>query len=129
FLSNWLLHGVLLERLYLENQSIWRPPGEMQSYFPWLLLGQVLQVFFVTLIFAKGYQNRGLGEGIRFGLLVAFLFIGPALIQYATQPLPRKLIVGWVVGWLVQYLVAGVLLAAIYRPAATAAASQPAGHS
>src|SRR5262249_4882225 len=111
FLFNWVLHGHVLQRLYLENRNIWRPPDEMQTYFCWLLLGQAVQAFFITLIFVKGYQNRGVAEGIRYGLLIGFLFVGAALISYATQLLPKKLILGWAAGWLVEYLLVGVLLA------------------
>jgi len=112
----WLLHGVLLKGLYETTPQFWRPEATMPQYLPFLFVGQFFMAVFFGIIFAKGYENRGIGEGARFGLLIGLLFAPMSLIWYAIQPLPGILIVYWILGRIVGMIIAGILLAAICRP-------------
>ncbi|MEE8513733.1 MAG: hypothetical protein V3S73_03305 [Gammaproteobacteria bacterium] len=117
FAYEWLFHGVLLRDLYAETPTLWRGQANMQGYLHWLHIGQLWFAVLFCLIFVKGYENKGLGEGIRYGLLIGLLFIGPNLIIYAVQPLPAILVVAWSIGGLIEMIIAGLIAAALYRPA------------
>jgi hypothetical protein len=83
-----------------------------------MVLAYLLQAFLFSYIFIKGYENKGLMEGLRYGLVIAFAFgVSSSLIQYVVQPWPGSLIVSWITGYLVEMAAAGVILAAIYKPA------------
>lgn len=118
FVYEWLFHGVLLRELYAQMPTLWRAQAEMRGYFHWLVIGQLWLAVLFCLIFVKGYENKGLAEGVRYGLLIGLLFIGPDMIFYAVQPLPAKLIVDWSIGGLLEMIIGGAIVAAIYRPAA-----------
>lgn len=112
--SDFVLHGVVLKAAYLSTAELWRPPAEMNRLMPWMLLGQVLGAFFLTLLFVRGYTGRGWKEGLRFGLLVAPFGIAHNLIQFATSPIPGDIFTLWMLGGSLQYLGASLLAGGIY---------------
>ena len=112
----WLFHGYLLKGLYETTPQLWRTQAMMPKYFPYLTGGQFLLALFLGIIFSKGYENRGLGEGIRFGFLIGLLFVPGHLIWYAIQPISGTLALYWIIGGIIEMTVAGIILAAISRP-------------
>ncbi len=112
----WVLHGILLKDLYETTHQLWRPQSVMPQYLPFLFGGQFLFAVFLGLLFSKGYENRGIGEGARFGLWVGLLLSAGHLMWYAVQPVNVLLAVFWVLGSLVEMLAAGILLAGFSRP-------------
>jgi len=117
FIYEWILHGGLLAGIYESTPALWRTKAEMPRYMIWLMLGQLVFTIMFCYIFLKGYENKGLMEGVRYGILIGLLFIGPDMIFYAVQPLPVNLVVYWCIGGLIEMTIAGVILAAIYKPA------------
>ena len=115
FLFDWMLHGWLLKTTYEQTASLWRTPQDMQQHFIWLLLGQYLIALMFCFIYTKGYEGRGVGEGVRYGLYVAILFTGPHLIAYAAQPIPLYLIGYWILGALSEFILGGIILSLIYK--------------
>ncbi|MCR4337128.1 MAG: hypothetical protein NUV91_04905 [Candidatus Omnitrophica bacterium] len=109
----WIFHGIFLKDLYVQTSYLWRP--EDQFIMPAMLLGQFSFAFIFSFIFVKGYENKGMIEGIRYGLLIGLLFIPSQLVMYAVQPLPANLVILWSVGGLVELAIAGAILAATYR--------------
>jgi len=112
----WVFHGVLLKGIYESTPQLWRPQSTMPQFMPFLFAGQFLFSLFLGLIFAKGYENRGIGEGVRFGILMGLLLSTVNLVWYAVQPLPEILVLYWVLGGILEMVIAGILLAAICRP-------------
>ena len=115
FITDFILHGILLKNLYLQTAAAWRTEAEMQGHMVWMVLGQALTAFMGAWIFAKGYEGKGLGEGVRFGLLMGGFSSGHCLIQYSVSPVPCSLLGAWVIGTVVQMTLVGVVAAAVYR--------------
>ena len=113
FLFEWAFQERFLWGLYEQTAHLWRPKGEMLC--PAIVAAQLLFSFVFGFIFLKGYENKGIMEGVRYGVLIGFLMIPYNLIFYAVQPLPVQLVVLWSVGSLIEMILAGVVLAAIYR--------------
>ena len=116
FAYEWGFHGVFLKSLYETTPQLWRPMAIMPQYMPYLFAGQFFMAVFLGLIFSKGYENRGIGEGIRFGLLIGLLLSSGHLMWYAVSPVPALLVVYWIVGGTLEMMIAGMILAAICRP-------------
>lgn len=120
FLMDYLINEVLLTDLYHQTASIWRSEMEMRKLLVFMPLGQLLFSFFFTIIFSKGYEGSksGLGQGLRFGLLVA-LMIEPAttFTWYAVLPVPSILAVYWFVSGFIELTVMGCIAGMLYRPA------------
>ena len=115
FFFEWLFHGVILAGIYAWTPALWRTEQEMFGLFQWLVIGQILFSVMISFIFVKGYENRGIGEGVRYGIIMGLLFTAPSLIMYAVAPYPKRLVASWIVGGFVEMIIAGIILAAIYR--------------
>ena len=114
FVFEWLFHGVLLQATYDRTAYLWRPKAE--CVFPAMLAGQLLLAVFFSYIFTRGYENKGIAEGTRYGFLIGLLFVPNNLIFYAVQPLPLDLVIKWIIGGMIEMTAAGAVLAAVYRP-------------
>jgi len=94
-----------------------RPAEEfMKHFFHWLVLGQLVFVFFFTMIFASFAGGGGAGAGARYGILVALLGFGANLIQFAVHPLTTRVLGFWGIGGLIELAIAGAIIGAIYKP-------------
>ena len=64
----------------------------------------------------KGCRGT-LGQGIRFGLLMAFLQAPlMSLIWYSVLPIPASLAVSWLIGGVLMQTALGVVVGFVYRP-------------
>ena len=79
-------------------------------------IGGLVYAFLFTLIFSKGYEAKGIGEGFRYGLWMGLILSVPSgFDNYAVFPFPLSLIIGQILIGLVSVLVSGLIVAAIYR--------------
>lgn len=114
----FVVHGMLLQGIYQQTASVWRPQAEMQSMM-WIFWASYL-VFapFFALIYAKGYEKGkpGLGQGFRFGLYVgAMLSVMHGFGWYVILPIPLALSFYWFVATLVEFIAAGVAAGLVYH--------------
>ena len=129
FLYDWGLHGVVLKNAYMDSAQLWRDKDGFNSHFPVLLLGQLLvSVMFCVIYALRRGTDAGPGQGAGYGFLVGLLLASGPLVAFATQPLPSKVVGGWIVGGIILWIIAGAILGAIYRPPSTTTVSsaQPA---
>ena len=117
FLYEWLFHGILMKGSSSEIPALWRPEAEFQSFFPLLVFGQIIFVFFFTLIFVRGFgSGGGIGGGLRYGALIGLLGVGANIIQYAVQPLTTHILICWSISGIIEFAIAGAIVGAIYKP-------------
>ena len=117
-LLNFLMHGVLLMESYEAIQSVWRPDMDRLMWIQWVT--PLFMIFFFLYIFVRGYEGKGIMEGVRFGLIIwAFVSIPMTYGQYMLYPLPYSLVWKWLAADLVSFVVFGILAAAIYKPLET----------
>ncbi len=110
---DYLIHNVLLASLYEETEHLWRPAEEMKSWI--FFITGLFFAFFFTLIFSKGYEGKGIMEGVRYGLYVALLVHVPgAYVSYAVMPIPYALALQWFLYGTIQFILLGILLALVY---------------
>jgi len=115
-----LIHGVLLQSTYAAmDPGMMRPEAEMKMWI--IFVVDAVVAFFFTLIFSKGYENKGIAEGVRYGFYVGMMFgISMAYGSYASMPIPYYLALQWFLYTIVQYIVCGVALAFVFKPKAAA---------
>ena len=109
-------HGLILGNTYQSLMGIWRT--DMNSVM-WIMYVTALafSLLFVY-IFIKGYEGKGIAEGIRYGLLVGLLMAGIDIAnQYVVYPIPLMLAIQWFVYGMVRFVIYGIIAAAIYKPA------------
>ncbi len=113
-----IIHGQILMQTYASLPSLWRP-DMMSLMWVMLITGVVLSFLFVY-VFVKGYEARGILEGVRYGLIIGIMMNGVgAFNQYVIYPVPFSLAIQWFAYGMIEFIIAGVVAAAIYRPKAS----------
>jgi hypothetical protein len=109
----FLVHGVLLAPAYQSMKDVWRP--DMQS-FMWIYhVLAIIGAFFFTFIFSKGYEGKGMMEGVRYGLYIGiWMSAGMAYGSYGMIKMPYTLALQWFIYGVVEYVIYGVILAMVY---------------
>lgn len=124
---NWLIHGVLLEPQYKASEWLWRSQDEMMSKYWIMVVTGLFLSFFFTFIFSKGYEGKGLAEGVRYGLYVSLMVMIPAAYNsyVVYKDFPYQLALWWFIYGTIEYIILGVILAWIFgmKPKKAAQAS------
>ena len=112
---NNIIHVLILSGAYQVLSEVWRP-DMMQKMWIMYVTALIFSFLFVY-IFSKGYEGRGIQEGIRYGLIMGLLMNVVGMFnQYAVYPLPFSLVIQWFVYGVIQFIICGIVAAAIYKP-------------
>jgi hypothetical protein len=117
FLLGWLVHGGLLQSDYERIGPLLRAPEDTRDRILYVFLGQICTAAALVWIYLRGRENRPwLGQGIRYGLAVAFLATVPInLIQYASMPLPLDFMLKRLCYDVATVILVSIVVAFIYR--------------
>ena len=121
---DFVVHGVLLAHDYAAlTPHLFRTPEDGQRYFPFMLLAHVFMAIGITWLYRGGRGERPwAGQGIRFGIALAFYAVVPTyLIYYAVQPMPRSLVAKQIVFDTIAVIVIALVAAAVNRDPLSAA--------
>ena len=109
-----LVHMVILGKTY-QAMRIWRPDMEQKMWIIYLAVLIFSAVF--VYVYSKGYEGKGLIEGLRFGVITWALIKLPGILsQYVIYPVPYKLALKWLGFALIQMAVIGIIVSLIYKP-------------
>ena len=116
----FVIHEVMMGDTYEKLASIFRPEAEMQDMMWMMMVSGAVTMYMFCYIFTRGYEGKGIMEGVRFGTLVAFLMAGALSIDvHVIFPVPSDVATIWLVSGFVSFILAGAIFAAIYKPEAT----------
>jgi hypothetical protein len=117
FFGSFLVHGVLLGPDYKALAVLFRSDADAQRYFPLMLLAHVLLSGAFTWIYARGVEAKPwLGQGVRFGVAVAFLTTIPTyMIYFVVQPIPLAVVVKQIVFDSLLMVLLGIVAGWLYR--------------
>ena len=115
--GSFLLHGLYLGETYAAMTDVYRPPEQQETLFPLMLLAHVLLAGGFVWIYQRGQESRAwLGQGLRFGVLIALFASTPTyLIYYTVQKMELDLALRQITGDALLLLVLGALVAFMYR--------------
>jgi len=115
----FIVYGNLLTNQFAHFPGVYRPAETQGPYMPFLFGGVLLAMLAASFIYAKGYEGgNAIAEGIRFGLLIAFLEIGYSVaVSYAITNIGRRLAASMIVAALVEWIIAGTIIGLVYKPA------------
>ena len=115
FAFDFLWHGILLTDLYKSTAHLWRGPEAMQQYFPLATLMQLAFTAMLCWIFTLNFEEKGLGEGLRFGLYMG-LFTGVMQIGiYPYIPIPLSLAGLWFLGSFLEVMGLGLIFSLSHK--------------
>jgi len=114
---NFVIHSVILGAAYESISELWRPDMDSKMWVMWI--ADLIFSFFFVYVFTKGYEARGIMEGIRFGLIIGCFYLIPHIYsQYATYNLPYSLVLQWLIYGFIQIIIVGIVAALLYKPQA-----------
>ncbi len=113
--AEWVIHGHLLKGIYTDTASLWRTDEQMKSMCIWMFVGYILLAKYFTFIYARGCENGGVAEGLRFGVLAGLLLSSGAFMWYVILPISQALMWYWVAATMFEAIVAGMIAGAIYK--------------
>jgi len=112
---DYITNSLILASTYQSPQleGVWRPEAEMKLWlFP---INTLIFSFFFSLVFSKGWEGKGIGEGFRYGLYIGLMMTIPmAYGQYAVYPIPYYLALQWFIYGMIEFFIAGIVLALIF---------------
>ena len=97
--------------------GLFRDATSQEALFPWMVLAHVILAFAFVALYRKGVENKPwVGQGVRFGILIALIAYVPIyLIYFVVQPLPEMLVFRQVVYETINTVVLGLAVAWMYR--------------
>jgi len=123
--GRYLIHSVWLAGPYAENATLWRTQSSMLHRLWVIHLANLIFAAAAVLIYVRGVEAKPwMGQGIRFGILLALVTAVPqSMVEFFTYPIPGALAVDWIIGEGLLAMLLGVVVAAICRAQAAAAAA------
>ena len=117
----YVIHDIWLIRLYQANAWAFRRAEDVAALVPIGLVAQLLACVAFAFAYAKGYEHNreasGVAQGVRFGLTVAVIVDGFAVVwNYVTEPIAPRLGVLEVLAVIGQFGVLGAIVGLTYHP-------------
>lgn len=113
----FVIHEVMMADTYASLGNVLRGETEMMDMMWMMMISAAVMVFMFCYIFTKGYEGRGIVEGIRFGLMIGIMMAGPMAIDpHVIFPLPADVATLWLLSGVGSLMVSGAVFAAIYKP-------------
>ncbi len=115
--GRYLIHSVLLQNAYIQSKDVWRTPEAMMHRIWAAQLANFVFAVAAVLIYVRGIEQKPwLGQGIRFGVLLALLTAVPqSLIEYFVYPIHHEMAIHWILGEGGLAVLLGIVIAAICR--------------
>lgn len=114
--GDFLIHHHLLGPEYFQLSQLFRPEEEAMARFPLMVVAHLILAGAFTWIYSRGVSpSPWLGQGIRFGIAIAFLTVPTYLIYYVVQPMPQTLVTKQILFDGILMIVLGIVVAAVYR--------------
>jgi hypothetical protein len=115
FALGFLFHGVLLAPDYTALSAVYRPP--LPGMMAVMALAMLIMSAAMVTIYRYGRQDRPfLGQGIRFGLMVAAVSVIPIyMIGYAVTNIPAALAIKQIVLETITVSIMGVVVAWFHK--------------
>ena len=109
---NVVIYNLVLGSAF-SSLAVWRADKDSLSWiYPVITL---VGAFFFTFIFSKGYEGKGIAEGIRYGLYIGiWMSIGMAYGTYAMVAVPYRLTLEWFILGVLVNIVMGIVASLVY---------------
>ena len=107
-----LMHRLLLQPMYEESASLWRPFDQMNVALIYVVTFTLIATFVAT--YWLLVRPKSLGAGVRLGAFVGLaLGISAGFGTYIHMPIPVALAWGWLIGGWLKGIAAGVIVGAL----------------
>jgi ABC-type multidrug transport system permease subunit len=113
----FVIHETMMAETYQGLVSTFRPEAEMNDMMWMMMVSSAVMMYMFCFIFTRGYEGKGIMEGMRYGVLIAFMMASPMVIeQHVIYSIPENVATTWLVATFVSFIIVGAIFAAIYKP-------------
>jgi len=119
----YLINNIWLLRVYQANAWAFRHAEDVTPLLPFGFALQLMAFFAFAFLYARGHEGEEsrISEGVRFGLLVAIMIDGFAIVwNYVTEPIALRLGILELIEHVGEFGVYGAIVGLIYRRKAAA---------
>jgi hypothetical protein len=107
-----LMHRLLLQPMYEEDASLWRPFDQMNVVLIYVITFILIATFVAT--YWLLVRPKSLGAGVRLGAFIGLaLGISAGFGTYIHMPIPLALAWGWLIGGWLKGIAAGAIVGAL----------------
>ena len=112
-----IVHGTLLHADYGKLPHLFRADADAGRYLPYMIVAHAIMAGAFAWVYSRGVEaNPWLGQGMRFGVVIALLTVVPTyVIYYCVQPMPATLVFKQIVFDGILLLLLGAVVAFVYR--------------
>ena len=124
FFYQYLVHSFVLMGHYETVRQFMRVEGEMgvATFLIWAFVADLVLALGLGYMFIKGYEGKGVIEGVRFGLVAGLVFgFYFQLFHWLVFPGPFMASFYQMLVTLVEFTLVGVVFASMYKPKAVSA--------
>ncbi len=108
------VHMGILAPSYQALEEIWR--ADMMSIMWVMYIADLIMAFTFTWIFARGYESKGILEGVRFGAIASLFVVIPGMLnQYVVYPVPFSLAIQWIIFGVIEFVIMGIIASLVYK--------------
>lgn len=92
--AGMVFHGGVLHNDYAQIPNLMRTDQDAMGYLPFMIASHLIKGFAFAWVYQQGVSaGSWLGQGVRYGVAMAFLIAVPLyLVYYAVQPMPGMLV-------------------------------------
>jgi tryptophan-rich sensory protein len=113
---NFVIHSLILMGAYQVLEHVFRPDMMQKMWI--IYVTSLIFAFLFVYIFSRGYEGKGIAEGVRYGLIIGLLMNVVGMFnQYAVYPITFSLTIQWFIYGVIQYIICGIVAAALFKPA------------
>ncbi|ODN42433.1 hypothetical protein [Piscirickettsia litoralis] len=113
FIIDFIVHGFVLQGIYSETATLWRPQAEQKMGF--MVLSQFAFAVVFSFIYIKAYVAKNIATGLRHGVYIGLLLATLQIGAYAYMPIPFVLALAWCCSVIINSVVAGWVIGCIYK--------------
>jgi hypothetical protein len=88
--------------------------AEGEERLEWLMIANLVWAYLMVRIWRHGYEGTGIGEGVRFGLLLGTFYSTAEMVTASFAPVPINTMIVTIVVDIAMFVVAGIVLAKVY---------------
>ena len=112
----FVTHGWALADEYFAT-NLFRDPAEQEAMMHWMLIAHIILATAFVALYRKGVEDKPwMGQGVRFGLLIALIAYVPIyIIYYVVLPMPEMLVFRQAAYETVNSVILGLAVAWMYR--------------
>ena len=117
--TNYIIYQLIMAPTFQDHEltKAFRPEGEMAGKMWIAFLMDLVWSFFFVFFFSKGYENRGIMEGVRFGIYIGLFYSMVVSYQsYVFYPLPYSFVLSMFLWGVLQCIICGIVAALVFKP-------------